>query len=345
MSDAVTEHTLEAGGHTTFYLAAGPEDGPLVVLVHGWPELGLSWRHQLPVLGALGFRAVAPDMRGYGRSTVYTSHADYAQEKVVGDMLALVDALGREKAVWVGHDWGTATVWLIASHHAARCHGVANLCVPYATLERGLDTLVSLVDRDIYPEDRFPKGLWDYQAFYEESFADAERELAAKPYNTIKLLFRKGDPAAVAQPSATAGVRDRGGWFGPLGEAPDLPRDPDVVSEEDLRVYASALERNGFFGPCSYYMNHAANASWAAQAPNDGRLDLPVLYLAARYDAVCECVRSPLCEPMRKACSNLTEYVVDSGHWMAQEKPRHVSAALVGWMARELPEVWPRPPL
>lgn len=343
--NGITEHTLRVASHTTFYLAAGPEDGPLVVLVHGWPELSLSWRHQLPVLGALGFRAVAPDMRGYGRSTVYATHEDYAQERVVGDMLALIDSLGREKAIWVGHDWGTATVWLMASQHPERCHGVANLCVPYATLERGLDTLVSLIDRDLYPEDQFPNGPWDYQAFYEESFADAQRELEANPHNTIKLLFRKGVAAMMELPSGTASVRKNGGWFGGLGEAPDAPRDPDVVSEEDLRVYASALESNGFFGPCSYYMNHAANAAWAAQAPNGGRLDLPVLYLAARYDAVCESVRSPLCEPMRKACRNLTEYVVDSGHWMAQEKPRDVNAALVGWIANALPEVWPRPPL
>src|SRR6185503_516153 len=67
----VTAHEVSTAGHTTFYLACGPEDGPLVVCVHGWPELSRSWRHQLPVLGALGFRAVAPDMRGYGRSTVY----------------------------------------------------------------------------------------------------------------------------------------------------------------------------------------------------------------------------------------------------------------------------------
>src|SRR5690606_20240591 len=120
------------GGHTTSFLASGPEDGPLVVFVHGWPERSLSWRHQLPALGALGFRAVAPDMRGYGGSTVYERLEDYAQELVVGDVVGLVDALGRERATFVGHDWGSPTVWNLASHHPQRCHGVASLCVPYA---------------------------------------------------------------------------------------------------------------------------------------------------------------------------------------------------------------------
>ena len=87
---ALTEHTLKTDRHTTFYLAAGPEDGPLVIFVHGWPELSISWRHQLPALAALGFRAIAPDMRGYGRSSVYSQHGNYAQEHIVRDMLELL---------------------------------------------------------------------------------------------------------------------------------------------------------------------------------------------------------------------------------------------------------------
>ena len=152
----ITEHTVKTGGHTSFYLAAGPEDGPLVIFVHGWPELSISWRHQLPALAALGFRTLAPDMRGYGRSSVYPHHHDYAQDKIVGDMIGLLDALGADKAVWVGHDWGSPVVWNLASHHPDRCHAVANLCVPYYTLERGLDHTLSLADRQLYPEAEFP---------------------------------------------------------------------------------------------------------------------------------------------------------------------------------------------
>src|SRR5918911_645479 len=92
--------------HRTFYLACGDAEATPIIFVHGWPELSLSWRHQLPVFGGLGFRAIAPDMRGYGRSSVYKRHEDYALEHAVQDMLELLNALGREKAVWVGHDWG-----------------------------------------------------------------------------------------------------------------------------------------------------------------------------------------------------------------------------------------------
>ena len=177
--------------HTTFYLADGPESGTPIVFVHGWPELSLSWRHQLPCFGALGFRAVAPDMRGYGRSTVHPRHEDYAVEHAVRDMLDLLDALGRDRAIWVGHDWGSPVVWSLASHHPDRCHGVANLCVPYFAQGFAPATLVPLVDRSVYPEAEYPVGQWDYQLFYEESFDRARAAFEADVRGTVKALFRK----------------------------------------------------------------------------------------------------------------------------------------------------------
>ncbi len=334
----ITEHIADLDGHKAFYLAAGPEDGPLVIFVHGWPELSLSWRNQLPVLGSLGFRAVAPDMRGYGRSSVYDSHDAYAQERVVADMLGLLAHLGADKAVWVGHDWGAPTVWNIASHHPETCHAVANLCVPYL----GLDNMLELIDREIYPADQFPAGQWEYQAYYLENFDRAVEVLGANSYNSVKAMFRRGDPDGKGKPANTAYVRIGGGWFGGADAAPELPIDHAVVSEQDLRAYAAALDRNSFFGPCSYYMNHPANAAYAATALNDSYLDMPVLFLAAEYDYTCETVDSKLADPMRKYCRDLTWQTVQSGHWMAQEKPVAVNAALTRFIATKAPEIWPQ---
>ena len=339
---SITEHTIKTERHTTFYLAAGPEDGPLVIFVHGWPELSISWRHQLPTLAALGFRVLAPDMRGYGRSSVYKRHGDYAQEHIVRDMLDLIDSLGRAKAVWVGHDWGSPVVWNLASHHPNRCHAVANLCVPYYTIERGLDHTLTLVDRDLYPAKEFPAGQWDYMRYYEESFAEAIAPMDANVYKFVKLLFRKGNPVGEGKPAITSTARRSHGLVG-SSEIPDFPRDNDVVSEEDLSIYVSALERNGFYGPSSWYMNHLVNAEYAKTAQNDGYLDMPVLFLNAQYDYVCECTHSRLAEPMRTYCRNLTEETIRSGHWLAQEKPIEVNAALVKWLATAVPGVWPRP--
>jgi len=338
---SITEHTARSDRHTTFYLAAGPTDGPLIIFLHGWPELSISWRHQLPALGALGFRAVAPDMRGYGRSSIYDIHEAYTLEEITADMIELIDHLGREKAVWVGHDWGSPAMWSVVSHHPDRAHAAASLCVPYATIERGIDHLLSLVDRRVYPQDEFPAGQWDYMRFYEESFPAATRAFEANVYNTVKALFRKGSPAGKKKPTGTAFIRRKGGWFGGAGEAPDLPHDTDVVSEEDLRSYAAALTRNGFFGPDSWYMNDAANIAFSARAANGGFIDLPALFLAAEYDYTCESIDSPLAGPMRAYCRNLTEARIASGHWMAQECPAAVNAALVRWLASRVPEVWP----
>ena len=340
--DGITEHMAISPRHKTFYLAAGPVDGPLVVLVHGWPELSISWRHQLPILAGLGFRAVAPDMRGYGRYSVYDRHDSYAQEEIVADMLELLTALGRERAVWVGHDWGSPVVWNLASHHPERCQAVAGLSVPYYTLERGLDSIVPLVDRNIYPEAEFPVGQWEYMRFYEDNFDQARRCFDADTTRTVKALFRRGNPAGHLKPSRTAMVRQDGGWFRGAGIAPDLPLDTSVLSEAELCAYASALARNGFFGPDSWYMNHAANAGYAMRAVNGGYLDMPALFLAGRHDFTCESIASRLGEPMRAYCRDLTEAVIESGHWMAQEQPMAVNAALVGWLANRVKGVWPR---
>jgi pimeloyl-ACP methyl ester carboxylesterase len=341
MRGPVGEGEVKTGRHTTFYLDAGAPEAPLIVFVHGWPELSLSWRHQLPCFADLGFRAVAPDMRGYGRSCVHPRHEDYALEHAVRDMLELLDALGREKAVWVGHDWGSPVVWSLASHHPERCWGAANLCVPYLAAGFAPRNLIPLVDRTVYPEGQYPAGQWDYMLFYEESFDQACAAFDADPRNTVKALFRKGNPAGKGKPSRTAQTRRDGGWFGGSGRAPDVPRDPDVVTDQELDTYAAGLARNGFFGPDSWYMNAERNLAYASRARNGGVLSLPVLFLHGEYDYTCETVDSRLAEPMRRDCRNLTEVVVSSGHWMAQEKPRAVNAALAKWLATRLPEIWP----
>lgn len=339
MTFPITEHTVKTARHTTGYLACGAETSPLLIFVHGWPELSRSWRHQMPAFAALGFRCVAPDMRGYGRSSTYTRHEDFAQEVIVQDMLELLAALGREKAVWIGHDWGSPVVWNMAAHHPDKVVGVASLCVPYLASGFTLDTVVPLVDRAVYPADKFPAGQWDYQFFYEESFDKAVQGFEANIRNVVKALFRKGNPERVGQPSITSMVRATGGWFGG-GACPDLPRDADVVTEEDVEAYTAALTRNGFFGPDSWYMNHKRNGDYARRAKNGGKLSMPVLFLHGAYDFTCETMHSKLAEPMRRDCADLTEAVVKSGHWMAQERPVDVNRALARWLATKLPDYW-----
>jgi pimeloyl-ACP methyl ester carboxylesterase len=215
------------------------------------------------------------------------------------------------------------------------------LCVPYFAAGLSAMSVAALIDRAIYPEAQYPAGQWDYMLFYVENFEKARAVFEANIPNTVKALFRAGIPGGKGKPSRTAVIRKEQGWFGGAGQAPDVPRDPAVLTEEDFHKYVAALQRTGFFGPDSWYMNHQRNGEFGAKAVNGGRLRMPVLFLHAEYDYVCETVDSRLAEPMRQACEDLTEVKVRSGHWMAQEKPVAVNAAIARWLAVRFPELWP----
>lgn len=336
MQHAIRELSLRTTRHTSFYLACGEAGAVPMIFVHGWPELSISWRHQLPVFAGLGFHAVAPDMRGYGRSRVHPHQSDYAVAEIVADMIELLDTLGATKAVWVGHDWGSAVVWALAQQHPERCHGIASLCVPYLPEGLSVESALPYANRDIYPADRFPAAQWDYMLFYRENFAAAHQAFDADPRAFVRLAFRASDATSVGQPSMTSMVRAQGGWFGPGASAPLMPRDEAVLTQADEDAYTEALTRNGFFGPDSWYMNASANLAYAEQARANWRLTMPVLFIHARYDNVCETMVSRLAEPMRAHCRDLTEAIVDSGHWMAQERPVAVNAALARWCVDKL---------
>ena len=113
-------------------------------------------------------------------------------ESISADMIELLDSLGQEIAIWVGHDWGSPVVWNIASHHPDRCQAVASLCIPYHTIEYGLDSIIELVDRETYPEAEYPAGQWEYMRFYEEHFHKASTAFEADTTRTVKALFRSG---------------------------------------------------------------------------------------------------------------------------------------------------------
>ena len=343
-SDSIaTEHfaKLKRGGIA--YLAAGPEDGPLVIMVHGWPELAISWRHQLPVLGGIGFRAIAIDLPGFGGSAVHSTHADYSMENIVGDLVEFVQSLGREKAIWVGHDWGSVVVWSLASHHPEVCNGVASLCVPYRTVEMGLDYLIETLDRNIYPEAEHPAGHWDYMKFYEQSFDKAIAAFEKDPDNFFKAFMTRGDPGMAGQPLITAGVTMRGGWFEGDGP-PESEMDTAVLDKISHAQYVKAFTRNGFFGPDSLYMNSRANAEYTSRAVNNGVLDMPVLYLFASNDHWCECVKNTkFAKNMLELCPQFTSVEISAGHWLNQEKPTEVNSALTHWLATEA-KIWPKRP-
>ena len=339
--DALEEHDFTADGKVNSYLTGGPEDGPLLIFVHGWPAVALTWKAQLAAFAALGFRVVAMDTRGYGSSSHSRNVRQYALESLVSDQLSLLAYLQREAAVWIGHDWGCGIVWALAAHHPEVCVGVVNLCVPYRTLERGLGALVATVNRSIYPAEKYPNGQWDYQVFYEKSHEKATRTLDANIENTIKALSLKSDPSSYGKPAPTAFLTENNGWFNGASQAPDVPLEKTSLSEEILQAMVGGLNKNGFFGATAYYLNHDVNEVYSDTSQNNGLLNMPSLFIHAKFDSVCATSLSRMSEPMRKYCSRLTETSIEAGHWVALEKPTEVNAAIARWLATQLPSYWP----
>lgn len=328
----IREGMVRTSRHSTHFLEAGPSHGRGVILIHGWPEIGLAWRAQLLALGALGLRVIAPDLRGCGQSMVHRTHDAYSQREIVKDMLELVDCLGLNRAIWIGHDWGSAVAWNVASHHPERCVGVGSLCVPYWTLERGLDEVLNLLNRTIYPAADFPAAQFEYIRFYHDNFNRATTAFEADVSATFRALMRRGDPALRGQPFVTAYVRKQGGWFGPDQPAPNAPLDEAILSRRDLDAYIEAYKRTGFFGINSLYMNDSDNRAYSDEAPNEGRLDMPVLFLSGAYDYVSDTENSDLQAPMLARCANVERHTIACGHWMQHEASTAVNAVLGCWI-------------
>ena len=299
-------------------------EGPLVLLLHGWPELSYSWRHQIPALAEAGWRVVAPDMRGFGGSEAPEPITEYTVLHVVGDMVALVAALGERQAVIVGHDWGANIAWTAALLRPDLFRAVAALSVPFRP--RGPLPPLAAVRRAGL--DRF---YWIY--FQEPGVAEAEFE--ADPAATLRRILYSGSGDAPQREGLALTLPEDGGF---LARTIDPPALPGWLTAEDLETMATSFRRTGFRGGLNYYRNLDRN--WALLAPWQGAQVIPpVLFIAGTRDVV---INSPIASGWREAMTahvpNLRDAVLieGGGHWIQQERPAEVNAALLRFLS-ELP--------
>ena len=315
--------TLDAGAARIRVAIEGT--GPLVLMVHGFPESWYSWRHQVSPIAAAGFTAAAMDVRGYGGSTRFPEVADYRMEALMADILGVGAALSPGVPfTLIGHDWGAPQVWNTALVHPDRIAAVAALSVPFfGAPEFSFDDVI----RRVFDErDRF-----FYQSYFRTpGLAEAALEADLK-------RFLKGFYYSIS------GDAKDGDWKMGLSSSATLMDTltvPDVMpywmTDTDLSYYEAEFKRSGLFGPISRYRNHTRDFDFLS--PFRGRtITQPACFIAGDKDPAYNgfgMVDDPIGK-MRPAVPNLETAVVlpGCGHWTQQERPAEVNAALVPWLA------------
>jgi pimeloyl-ACP methyl ester carboxylesterase len=292
-------------------------EGFPVVLVHGFPELSYSWRHQVPALAAAGYRVLAPDMRGYGRSTRPEAIDDYDIIHLTDDLVGLLDDIGAEQAVFVGHDWGSMVVWQMAQLHPDRVAAVCGMSVPF--LPRGPMSPVQLM-RQAMGDNFF------YILYFQEP-GPADRELGDDPARTMRRLLAGLTMAEGATPDPSAFANDGRGF---VDRMPEPERLPDWLSQAELDHYIEEFTRTGFTGGINWYRNFDRN--WELTPQLEGaHITMPSLFVGGKVDPVL--IMTPPTIGAGWLDQHRGDVIIDgAGHWVQQEKPAEVNQALLDFI-------------
>jgi pimeloyl-ACP methyl ester carboxylesterase len=311
----IAHRTIQTNGIAMHIAEQG--EGPTVVLCHGFPELWYSWRHQIGALADAGYHVVAPDQRGYGGTDRPEPIEDYDILHLTDDLLGLLDALGHDDAVFIGHDWGAPVVWNLALRAPERVRGVVGMSVPF--LPRGDVDPISLF------ETLFGDTFFYMLYFQEPGVADAD--LGRDPRDTIHRFasaISAERSAETFQPLPKQGTRFAD-WL------PDPGPLPRWLTEDDLDYYASEFSRTGFTGGLNWYRNMRRN--WVITEDLAAtKVASPALFIAGEMDPVVM-MASPV--GMEEWVPDLrgTVMLPATGHWTQQERPAEVNAALVDFLS------------
>ncbi|MFH0296170.1 alpha/beta hydrolase [Bradyrhizobium sp. 31Argb] len=309
-----------------FYEAGPTTDKPPMVLCHGWPELAFSWRHQIKALSEAGIRVIAPDQRGYGVTDRPEPVEAYDIEQLTADLIGLLDHLGIEKAIFVGHDWGGFVVWQMPLRHPDRVAGVVGINTPHTN--RAWADPIELLRK------RFGEQMYIVQ--FQDPAHEPDKIFGSRVEQTFDAFMRKPArrPEAPAEEVvAGVGASPRLNLAFPQMianyDAAHDPRTP-ILSPEEKQVFVDAFTRTGFTGGINWYRNMSRN--WQRSEGLDHTVRVPSLMIMAENDAV---LPPSAADGMEKLIPDLEKSLVkDSGHWTQQEKPEEVSAKLIEWRRR-----------
>ena len=317
-TDVIRQRHLEANGIRIRVSEAG--EGPLVLLLHGFPELGHSYRHQLVALAEAGYHAVAPDQRGYGGTDAPSDPLAYTQLHLAGDAVGIVQALGADEVVVVGHDWGSPLAANIALFRPDLVRGLVLLSVPYTP--RGQTDVLSGLEALLGPNN--------YQSYFQTDAA--QRELEADPRRTMlaTLVGMSGDRPDTVETLSSA----EQGWLPMMGEPPEQL--PAWLTPEDLDHYAREFARTGFLGGLNWY--RVSRTNWELLAPwHHAHLQPPTLFVGGDRDPVLAwpAMREWATDGMRAVVPRLirSELLDGCGHWIQQERSAEVNELLLEFLA------------
>ena len=295
-------------------------EGPLVLLCHGFPEFWYSWRHQLPALAEAGYHVVAPDQRGYGRTDRPEPIETYNMLQVSGDIVGLVHALGEERAIIAGHDWGAPVAWHCALLRPDIFHAVVLLSVPY--LKRTWKERPTEAMRRMAGQFEF------YQLYFQEP-GKAEAELEADVRRTMRMFLysASGDPPPEKRWRFLFNKSEK---FLDTGSLPDAL--PGWLTERDIDVFTGEFERTGFRGGLNWYRN--IDRTWELTPfLSDAKIRQPLLFIAGEFDPVIAMRRKGF-EALEQTAPNLSKKILlpGAGHWIQQERPAEVNELLLEFL-------------
>lgn len=294
-----------------------------VVCIHGFPDTWYGWRKQIRPIAELGFHVVVPDQRGYGDSSAPLQTAEYSMQKCCADNLALLDALGVEQAVFLGHDFGGKLVWDLCLHHADRCCAVGSVCTPF---------FPNNPDKNPWKQMQQPgkAGRFDYQVW--NNFAEAEFEIERNVERYIKLAIRSSEKLdsvhpvdvelAKQPPTAKGGV---------VAGMPEDPPKSKMLSDAELAYYVRQFRTSGARGPLSWYRNVERNWEWN-KAVAGRKVRQPALMVTAGRDQILTAEAARRIMPPHFDQLSL-ENVEEAGHWVLQEKPEEVTPLILKWLS------------
>jgi pimeloyl-ACP methyl ester carboxylesterase len=318
----ITHEQIPANGIELHVATAGPRDGRPVVLCHGFPELWYSWRHQIEALSEAGYRVLAPDLRGYGGSTLSKEVADYGSDKLTADLCGLLDHYGYEKAHFSGHDWGSMVVWELGRLHPDRVSSIYNMSVPFSQAPAPPTEIFEVIFADKF-----------FYMLYFQPVGPAEAEFEADPRGFLRTMLYSAGAEGMANANPLAGDAPRQGtrFTDILAAPPEVL--PSWITEADVDVYTAAFEKSGFFGPVSFYRNMDANWQRSKDIPATV-YTMPTGFLTGSVDPV-NVMMPGAAEMMATTLPNFkgATTVEGAGHWVQQEKPEETNTALLNFLS------------